>query len=179
MEAVLNAPGSWHDSHVARPVYEQLVNRTPDGSYLVADTAFPRGTARVDKKLKAPLKQGDILPRSLLHCTEHLALDCQLLSYRQTAEWGMRALQGGFGHLRVPLTVDADSRLLLLHVVTRAYNLRTRCVGLNEIRAVYCDIWRGAEGDAIWDGFASIMFGELRRHDRVAQVHIVAEEQED
>src|SRR5882672_7795293 len=102
MEVVLNAPGSWHDSHIACPVYEQLVNRTPDGSYLVANTAFPRGTAHVDKKLKAPLKQGDILPWSLLHCTERLALDHQLLYYRQTAEWGMWAFQGGFGHLRVP-----------------------------------------------------------------------------
>jgi len=63
----------------------------------------------VDKKLKAPLKQGDVLPRSLLHHTECLALDHQLLSYRQTAEWGMWALHGGFGHLRVPLTVDADA----------------------------------------------------------------------
>ena len=81
----------------------------PDGFYLVADTAFPSRMAHVDKKLKAPLKQGNVLPQSLLHCTECLALDCQLLSYRQTAEWGMQAFQGGFGHLRVPLTVDADA----------------------------------------------------------------------
>jgi len=51
----------------------------------------------------------------------------------KTAEWGMRALQGGFGHLRVPLTVDVDALLLLLYVVTHAYNLQTRCVGLNDI----------------------------------------------
>ena len=126
---------------MAHPVYDQLVDHTPDGFYLVTDTAFLRGTAHVDKKLNAPLKQGNVLPRSLLHRTEHLALDCQLLSYWQTAEWGMRALQGGFGHLRAPLTVDADARLILLHVVTCAYNLQTRCVGLNKIWAVYCDIW--------------------------------------
>jgi len=29
---------------------------------------------------------------------------------------------------------------------------------------------RGDKGDAIWEGFASMMFGELRRHDRVASV---------
>src|SRR5882724_3667808 len=102
MEVVLNASGSWHDSCVAHPVYEQLVNHTPDGFYLVTDTTFPRGMASVNKKLKAPLKQGDVLPWSLLHHTECLALDCQLLSYQQTAEWGMQALQGEFGHLRVP-----------------------------------------------------------------------------
>ena len=37
----LNAPGSWHDSHVAQPIYEMLCTGTPDGYYLVADMAFP------------------------------------------------------------------------------------------------------------------------------------------
>jgi len=74
-------------------------------------------------------------------------------------------------------------------------------------RLVYCDIWRGAKGDAIWEGklrvmpfgrgakgdaiwegdkgdaiwegFASNDVWELRRHDRVAQFHIAAVEQED
>ncbi|KAF8519072.1 hypothetical protein JB92DRAFT_2828572 [Gautieria morchelliformis] len=144
----------------------------------LAYMAFPRGTARVDKKLKAPLKQGDILPRNLLRRTECMALDRQLLSYRQMAEWGMRALQGGFGRLRVPLTVHPKRRLLLLHVVVRTYNVHIRCIGLNQIWAVYCDIWRRAEGDAIWEGFASMMFGELRRHDRVSWFHIGVEEHE-
>ncbi|KAI0917424.1 hypothetical protein AcW1_007380 [Taiwanofungus camphoratus] len=37
----LNAPGSWHDAHVARPIFNQLRDETPEGYYLVADTAFP------------------------------------------------------------------------------------------------------------------------------------------
>src|SRR6266576_997337 len=41
ISAVLNAPGSWHDSHVAQPIFEQLHSHVPDGYYLVADTAFP------------------------------------------------------------------------------------------------------------------------------------------
>jgi len=107
-----------------------------------------------------------------------LALDHQLLSYQQTAEWGMWDLQGWIGCLRVPLTIDYDTQLLLLHVVTCAYNMQTRCVGLKEIWAVYCDIWHGAEGDAIWDGFASMMFGELRRNHKVVQFHIATVEQD-
>jgi hypothetical protein len=39
----LNALGSWHDSHVAMPIYEKLIKYTPDGYYLVTDTAFPVG----------------------------------------------------------------------------------------------------------------------------------------
>ena len=40
LEAILNAPGSWHDLWVALPVYERPINNTPEGFYLVADTAF-------------------------------------------------------------------------------------------------------------------------------------------
>ncbi|KAG6828836.1 hypothetical protein H0H93_014699, partial [Arthromyces matolae] len=43
----LNAPGSWHDSRVARDIYEKLRTRTPEGYYLVTDTAFPRGTDQI------------------------------------------------------------------------------------------------------------------------------------
>ncbi|KAL0056665.1 hypothetical protein AAF712_016730 [Marasmius tenuissimus] len=41
IDAHINAPGSWHDSHVARPIFERIRTRVPDGYYLVADTAFP------------------------------------------------------------------------------------------------------------------------------------------
>ena len=81
---------------MALPVYARLRRDTPDGSYLVANTAFPRGS-RLSGKIMAPLKQGDRLPSNPLRRMERLAFDRQLLSYRQTAEWGMRALQGAFG----------------------------------------------------------------------------------
>jgi hypothetical protein len=38
---ILNCPGSWHDSHIARSIYKKLCDKTPEGFYLVADTAFP------------------------------------------------------------------------------------------------------------------------------------------
>ena len=123
LDAILNAPSSWHDSCVALPVYEWLLHNTPEGSYLVADTAFPHGTSHVSGKIKAPLKQGNHLSSSLLLRTEWLTFDQQLLLYRQTAEWGMHALQGAFGQLRVPLNVDADRQFLLLRVVVWAHNL--------------------------------------------------------
>ena len=45
---------------------------------------------------------------NLLLRTEWLAVDQQLLSYQQTAEWGMCAVRGAFGRLRVPLDVNAE-----------------------------------------------------------------------
>ena len=44
----LNAPGSWHDSQVAQPIYKKLHTTTLEGNYLVTDTAFPRGTNQIE-----------------------------------------------------------------------------------------------------------------------------------
>ena len=43
MSANINAPGNNHDSRVARPIYEQLIEETPEGYYLVCDTATKPG----------------------------------------------------------------------------------------------------------------------------------------
>jgi hypothetical protein len=45
ISAVLNAPGSWHDSHTSRPIYKQLRCKTPfggtfDGCVMGADECF-------------------------------------------------------------------------------------------------------------------------------------------
>jgi hypothetical protein len=58
--------------------------------------------------------------------TEALAFNQALLSYRQTAEWGMRALQGAFGRLRMPLDVnDSKGRKEILECCIRLHNVRT------------------------------------------------------
>lgn len=102
----LNAPGSWHDSRVAKQIYEKLRTQTPDGFYLVANTAFPRGTDQIAGRIRAPVKDGTRLPADNQERQQLMAFDRQLLSYRQTAEWGNRGLQGSFGQLRVPLPVQ-------------------------------------------------------------------------
>ena len=75
--------------------------------------------------------------------------------------------------------MDADHCFLLLRVVVWAHNLRTTRVGINQIHSVYCNIWRDADGDEIWQGFASMMFGALRRHDRVARFHTMSVEKDE
>ncbi|KAL7278744.1 hypothetical protein ACG7TL_007748 [Trametes sanguinea] len=55
---VWNAPGSWHDAKVARPIYKKLREQTPDGYFIVSDTAFPRGTRTIAGRIEAPLKSG-------------------------------------------------------------------------------------------------------------------------
>lgn len=173
ISAVLNCPGCWHDAHTANPVYVQLGTHTPDGSYLVADTAFPQGTAQIAGKIKAPLKSGQHLPADP---SDVLEFNRQLLSYRQTAEWGMRVLQGSFGRLRLPLNIADDRRRArFLETVVRASNLRTLRVGINQIRSVYMPTWQASEDERLWSDLGNMVFGVVRRNDRVARFHLVAQ----
>lgn len=177
ISAVLNAPGSWHDSHVAQPIFEQLRSHVPDGYYLVADTAFPRGAHSILGKIKAPLKAGQHIPADPIEQQEALQLNRQLLSYRQTAEWGMRTLQGSFGRLRVPLPVGNDAlRKQLLETCVRLSNVRARCVGINQIRNVYVPMWKASEDEWLWTDLGAMMFGDIRQRDRVSRFHITVDD---
>jgi hypothetical protein len=170
----LNAPGSWHDSRVARPIYEKLRARTPDEYYLVTDTAFPRGTDQIAGRIRAPMKDGTPLPVNDAERNHLLQYDRQLLSYRQTAEWGMRAMQGSFGRLRIPLPINyMDVRADLLETTSRLFNLCARAVGHNQIRTVYMPIWREGEQEELWMSFESMLFSEQRRNDRVGRFHLI------
>ncbi|KAA1473663.1 hypothetical protein DENSPDRAFT_780286 [Dentipellis sp. KUC8613] len=171
--ARLNAPGSWHDSRVAQGIYEKLRTRTPPGYYIVADTAFPRGTSQIEGRIRAPLKVGHQLEGTPMEIAERLAFDREILSYRQTAEWGMRALQGSFGRLRVPLNIShIPKRADILELCLRLHNLRTLKVGINQIRTVYMGHWlHTAEDDTVWKTFENMLFREQRQHDRVSRFH--------
>lgn len=123
------------------------------------------------------MKANEALPSDPTAREAVLAKDRQLLSYRQTAEWGMRHLRAGFGRLRVPLDAnDPVGRSELLEVCARSSNVRADRVGISEIRNVYMRIWEDAEDDDIWNNFEDVLFGELRRRDRVSRFHRVAVE---
>jgi hypothetical protein len=84
---------------VAHPIYEQLLGNTPDGFYLIADTAFPHGTADIDGQIVAPMKSGQKFRGTQAEIEEKYLFDREVVSYRQTAEWGMRSIQGSFRRL--------------------------------------------------------------------------------
>lgn len=112
---------------------------------------------------------------------EKLAFNRELLSYRQTAEWGMRALQGSFGRLRVPLEINqTEKRACLLETCVRLHNLRANRVGINQIRSVYMKQWRETdELDDLWKNFENLLFSEQRARDRVSNYHVYASYDED
>jgi len=171
-----NCPGSWHDSRVAEGIYEKLENETPDGFCLVADSAFPQGHDRVVGKIRVPLKANQPLPLDIDQREHMIRFSRSVLSYRQTAEWGMRELQGSFGRLRIPLGAeDLDQRADLLETCFRLHNLRTRFVGINQIKNVYVPIWCEDAGARVWEGFEDILFADQRKFDRVSRFHIQEE----
>jgi hypothetical protein len=175
---VINSPGSWHDAHIARPIFNILRTKVPDGYFLVADTAFPRGPDSIAGKICAPLKSGDRLPGDPVQCQDLLAYNWQLLSYRQTAEWGMRTLQGAFGRLRVPLPISSENhRHHRIEICARLSNVRARCVGISQIQSVYMPIWRASEDDSLWLELGDMLFGDIRKRDRVSRFHLEVVEQ--
>ncbi|KAG2747612.1 hypothetical protein P692DRAFT_201840533 [Suillus brevipes Sb2] len=153
--ARMNAPGSWHDSRLAHQIYASLRDHTPPTYYIVADTAFPRGTNNIHGRICAPLKQGQRLQGSVAEIDERMAFNRELLSYRQTAEWGMRGLQGAFGRLRD-----------LIEICVRLHNLHAIRVGINQIRTDTDD------DAAVWQDFENMLFSEQRGKDHVSRYHV-------
>lgn len=123
------------------------------------------------------MKTGEKIQGTVEEIEEQLAFDRQLLSYRQTAEWGNRGLQGAFGRLRIPLVIgQPDERSNLLEVCIRLHNLRATRVGLNQIRTVYMPLWQqNRQEEEVWNNFENMVFGEQRRADRVARFNNFAE----
>lgn len=121
------------------------------------------------------MKSSTRLPANPAEREKIMAFDCQLLSYCQTAEWGMRTLQGSFGRLRIPLDINHSSRRGdILEVAVRMYQLRARLVGINQIRTVYMPAWTEKDEDhEIWDNFERILFQDQRKTNRVARFHLV------
>ncbi|KAG2067553.1 hypothetical protein BDR04DRAFT_1212289 [Suillus decipiens] len=178
-EARINAPGSWHDSHLASHIYTQLQLHTPANYYIVADTAFPCGMSSIDECIHAPLKHGQILCGSAAEMVEQMAFNCELLSYHQTAEWGMQAIQGAFGRLCLPLNItNKEAHSNLIEVCLWLHNLCATHIGTNQIRTVYMKLWQATEDDMdVWQDFENMLFSEQRKKDQVSCFHVILQYQ--
>ena len=175
--ANINVPGSWHDSRVVQPIYRKLELDTPDGFYVVADTAFPRGTQSIAGRIQACVKTGQCMQGTAEQIEEQFPFDWELLSYHQTAEWGNCALQGSFGRLRIPLEInDSQRRGDLIETCIRLYNFHVERVGLNQIREVYMPQCRmDAEDEEILSNFKNVLFSDQRKKDCVLRFHTYPE----
>ncbi len=123
---------------MARQLYA-ILKELPEGFSIAADSAFTR--ADMASRIIRPLKSDEmeragrtVSVRQFVAAVKRHRL---ALSIRQSAEWGMGALQQMCGRLRHRLSGDAKVRRELLALCCHYYNYRTHTVGLNQIRTVY------------------------------------------
>lgn len=117
-----NCPGHMHDSTCCEDTLYPTLAQLPAPYYVLADKAF-RGLGALEKRIR---KSGG---RTL----EGLAIT----RARQAAEWGMRLLKSTWPRLNVPLTVRTHQRQIIISTCVRLSNLRSRLVGINQIRTVF------------------------------------------
>jgi DDE superfamily endonuclease len=133
-----NYPGSIHDSKVAEEgkLYRKLMEvYDACNGRCTADSAFAAGRYPCLIKSAQRMKQGNMTDEEFNHKVE---VNKQATSMRQSAEWGMRALQGSFPRITERFIYEEKGeRRLIIQTCLLLYNLRARKVKINQIQNVY------------------------------------------
>jgi hypothetical protein len=84
---------------------------------------------------------GERLPSDPTEFARLKVLNKQVVSARQAAEWGMRALQGSFGLLKLPLPAsNHKAQAKITHLAVCLHQLWCQSVGINQTATVYQDV---------------------------------------
>lgn len=145
IHAALNFPGSWHDSklaYVSGLYWPSLAEDsiTPPEYAILGDSAFVHNTRVTNGKVLRAKKANEMgcIPLSDECAAVELLLQRLYPKDRESAEWGIRGLRGPFRRLTTTMPSDGYKRGMLLSVVCHLSNYRTRNIGCNQIRSVYC-----------------------------------------
>jgi hypothetical protein len=139
--ACFNVPGCVHDSQVAwwGNIYDKLeIVWNSDGLKCVLDSAFGKVNREFLIKSSQDYMTADagITEEQLM--IENLHSKRAATSMRQSAEWGMRAFQASFPRVKDRFKYEeTGERGLMLKSLLYLFNLRSRAVGINQIRNVY------------------------------------------
>jgi hypothetical protein len=142
---MLNCPGSMHDSELASmgnpSIYQKIDSLFEKyGTKCVMDSAF----STRDRQSIIKSVQRDAVYITAENVEEALVLE-DAKSVRQSAEWGMRALQGSMPRLKARWSYEErDERLVGLTLLVLLYNYKANTMDLNQIRTVY---WNALYGD--------------------------------
>jgi len=134
--AAINAPGCVHDSNLAfmGRVYDKLqAQHDICGGKGVVDQAFASNLFPflIKSGREEDLVVANSTPESILQNQEAISL-------RQSAEWGMRAIQSSFPRLYDKIHYEEyGERRLIIRSIVHLYNFRTRFVGRNQIQTVF------------------------------------------
>ncbi len=136
-----NVPGCSHDSTVAEwgRLYDKLEKVYEEtGLKFVIDSAFC--TTNIPFLIKS--SQDDLTAGTGMltfqEQVDDIARKREATSMRQSAEWGMRAIQSSFLRLKDTLPYEEfGERKRIMTSLLLLFNLRARLVGINQIRTVY------------------------------------------
>jgi hypothetical protein len=131
--ACYNMPGCFHDSTIAEwgNVYEKL-ERVFDavGGKCTVDSAFSK------KRYGFLIRSSQADPDS--DNPNDYIVNSEATSMRQSAEWGMQALQSSFPRLRDRFIYEeTGERKIIMKFLLLLYNVRARKVGINQIRNTF------------------------------------------
>ncbi len=118
-----NYPGSWHDSAVAKDLYDRLQNpaKTPDPYRIIADQAFRSLNGKILKTQKINVSDVQI----------------EACSARQAIEWGVRTVRANWPRLQNFLSTDREKNRKLILLSLLLTNFKTRWVGINQTRTFF------------------------------------------
>jgi hypothetical protein len=143
---------------------------TPLGYCIISDTAFPRCTDCLDYRIMAPMKKGDRVPDDPRDFAWLKKKNEQLVSARQAAEWGMRAIQGSFSRLKLPMPAsDHQFRAEVIELAVRLHQLRCRSVGINQTAAVYQEV--EDEFSLLSQSLHNMMFPQIQKNCRISRYY--------
>ena len=129
--ACTNVPGCVHDSMIAEwgNIYDKLGEVFNScGGKCIVDSAFCK------LKYDYLIKSAQSAPEN----TEEFVVNEQATAMRQSAEWGMRALQASFPRIKDRFMYEKrGERKLILKMIVLLYNYRANKVGINQIRNTY------------------------------------------
>lgn len=132
--AMINFPGSQHDARVARKFYPVVERYTPEGAYILGDSAFNYVSDKIVTTYKRNQLDPDPLIRGLQKERHH-----ERTSARQTVEWGNGQLQRSFPRLTKELSATKwDYNHDLILICLRLFNLKTRRMKVfNQVATVF------------------------------------------
>jgi hypothetical protein len=139
--AFYNVPGCCHDSTVADwgDIYTKL-ERVHDeyGLKCVVDSAFCSFNHDFIIKSSQDDLTADPQYENLMEQQINIAEKREATSMRQSAEWGMRAVQSSFPRLKdIMQYEERGERRIIFDCFFLLFNLRSRLVGINQITSVY------------------------------------------
>ncbi len=145
-------PWSWHNSFIAQNarLYNKLqavYDSARGKEWLIQHFQSTDADSLLNHRFLIKSGKWKICETAIEQTTLRQATSCW-----QSAEWGIRAVQGSFPWLTDKLlyTDSVEACLVLSHTIAMLLNFRTHCVGLNQLSSTYYPMYNVA-GDEVLD----------------------------